>query len=126
MRRDQLLATGHLIKQDRFLFGRHDLLADICKSNHDESADKLEVGSFLCEVSGLKSQLEQMQVDKTRVTIYKARRHHAQELSFTRVKNTRSIKSGPMNPPWTRMYSPGAPVRGLLRLWQDKGETDEE
>ncbi|GKY91568.1 hypothetical protein MPSEU_000128700 [Mayamaea pseudoterrestris] len=55
-------------KHERFLRGRPDLLAEIRKSNHNESADKQEVDTLRCEVSCLKSQLEQMQDDMTRLT----------------------------------------------------------
>lgn len=55
-------------KHDLFQQGRPDLLAQIKKSNHNESADKQEVETLKSEVKDLRDQLNRMSKDMTKLT----------------------------------------------------------
>jgi hypothetical protein len=55
-------------RHDKFQRGRPDLLAEIRKSNHNESADKQEVDILRTEVKELRSRLNTMNEDMQRLT----------------------------------------------------------
>jgi hypothetical protein len=55
-------------RHEKFMRGRPDLLSEIKKSNHSESADKQEVNTLKAEVKTLKDQLSAMSSEMDRVT----------------------------------------------------------